>query len=57
VEDLINIGAYVKGNSPRTDEAIDMIESLNRFLRQNFDTKVQFPQSLTELERLFGQVR
>ena len=54
VEDLISIGAYVKGNSPRTDEAIDRIESLNRFLRQDFDTKVQLGQSLAELERLFG---
>ncbi len=53
VEDLINIGAYVKGSSPRTDEAIGMIDALNRFLRQDSDTKVQIDQSRSELERLF----
>jgi flagellum-specific ATP synthase len=53
VEDLINIGAYVKGSSPRTDEAIDMTESLNHFLCQDFDTRVQIEQSLAELQRLF----
>ena len=53
VEDLIDIGAYVKGNSPRTDKAIGMIESVNRFLRQDFDTRVHLEQSLTELESLF----
>ena len=54
VEDLIDIGAYVKGSNPGTDKAIGMIESVNRFLRQDSDAKVHLEQSLTELESLFG---
>ncbi len=33
-EDLINIGAYTPGTSPRIDRAINKHESLRRFLRQ-----------------------
>jgi flagellum-specific ATP synthase len=33
-EDLINIGAYVKGTSPRLDLAIAKNEALQKFLRQ-----------------------
>ncbi|MBR2216284.1 MAG: flagellar protein export ATPase FliI [Selenomonadaceae bacterium] len=34
-EDLIHIGAYVKGSSPRIDEAIQKIDSINEFLCQD----------------------
>lgn len=34
-EDLINIGAYVKGSNPRVDEAISKRDNLESFLRQN----------------------
>ena len=33
-EDLIHIGAYVKGSSKRIDEAISKIDSINEFLCQ-----------------------
>jgi flagellum-specific ATP synthase len=36
-EDLINIGAYVRGANPRVDQAIAAIERINQFLRQGID--------------------
>jgi flagellum-specific ATP synthase len=34
-EDLINIGAYVKGSNPKIDKAIELQDFINRFLRQD----------------------
>lgn len=34
-QDLITIGAYPRGSNPEIDEAIELREPLNRFLRQN----------------------
>ena len=34
-EDLIHIGAYVKGSSKRIDEAISKIDAINEFLCQD----------------------
>ncbi len=36
-EDLINIGAYVKGSNQKIDKAISMIELIRKFLRQGMD--------------------
>lgn len=36
-EDLINIGAYVKGSNPNIDEAIRKMDDLNSFLRQDMN--------------------
>jgi flagellum-specific ATP synthase len=36
-EDLINIGAYVKGSNPRIDYAISMIEKIRDYLRQDIE--------------------
>jgi flagellum-specific ATP synthase len=52
VEDLLSIGAYVKGNNPRTDSAIGMIDSLNGYLRQDFDETVSLERSVAGLETL-----
>ena len=51
-EDLINIGAYEKGSSHEIDLAIDMIDRINAFLRQNIDEKVDFEQSIQGLAHL-----
>lgn len=34
-EDLINVGAYVKGSNPKIDKAIQLNNPINKFLRQN----------------------
>ncbi len=36
-EDLISIGAYRRGSNPKVDQAIDLLEEVNSFLRQAVD--------------------
>ena len=38
-EDLINIGAYVRGSNPKIDKAIELNEFITRFLRQDITDK------------------
>jgi flagellum-specific ATP synthase len=51
-EDLINIGAYVKGSSARIDYAISRIDDINRFFRQGIHEKCRFEDALAELSDL-----
>ncbi len=53
-KDLINIGAYKRGNDKRIDRAIDMIESINGFLKQDMTERVDFEDSLQLLYALFS---
>jgi len=48
-EDLINIGAYVKGSSPKIDYAIERIDPLRRFLKQETDEKYPLDKTLSWL--------
>jgi flagellum-specific ATP synthase len=52
-EDLINIGAYVPGSSPRIDHAIKMIDRINAYLRQDIAERVSFTESGAQLQALF----
>ena len=52
-EDLINIGAYVKGSNPEIDYAITMIDRVNAFLKQDIDEKVDFHQTKIQMRELF----
>ncbi len=54
-EDLINIGAYVKGSNAKIDYAIEMIEKMNLYLRQDIDETASFDESLRLLNDLFQQ--
>ncbi|MBF0552895.1 MAG: hypothetical protein HQK60_20460, partial [Deltaproteobacteria bacterium] len=53
-EDLINIGAYVKGSNPAIDHAISMIDRINSFLIQAVNEKVTFDQCVNDLRTLVG---
>ncbi len=48
-EDLINIGAYVKGSNREVDFAIEMVGRVNTFLMQAIDEKVSFAESRRDL--------
>jgi flagellum-specific ATP synthase len=52
-EDLINIGAYVAGSNPKIDYAIEMIEKINFYLRQDIDETTDFNVSISQLNQLF----
>ncbi len=45
-EDLISVGAYASGSNPVIDEAIDKMEYINGFLRQEIDEQAHIVQTL-----------
>ena len=49
-EDLINIGAYVQGSNPKIDEAIDKIDRITRFLKQDIQQRESLGHSVKDLE-------
>jgi flagellum-specific ATP synthase len=53
-EDLINVGAYVKGTNPQIDEAIEKIPAIQEFLRQDIQDRAPFSDTLAKLEALTG---
>jgi flagellum-specific ATP synthase len=53
-EDLVNIGAYTKGNNARIDLAIEKNEKLRRFLRQSVDERVSRASSFDQLRALLA---
>ena len=54
-EDLINIGAYVPGSNPKIDEAIQLIEPINHFLRQDINEEVSFEKSIEMMKNIMEQ--
>lgn len=54
-EDLINIGAYKAGSNPNIDNAIQKIDAVNEFLRQEVDEKLDYEQTLEALKELFEE--
>lgn len=54
IEDLVSLGAYVKGNNKRTDFALEMIDELNVFLRQEVNTASSMGDAYKEMSRLLS---
>jgi flagellum-specific ATP synthase len=52
-EDMIRIGAYVRGSHQETDYAIKMIEKANEFLMQPVIERCSIEESFAALEELF----
>lgn len=51
-EDLINIGAYVKGSNPKIDYAIECIDNINKFIEQKVNENYSFEEMLELLEKV-----
>jgi flagellum-specific ATP synthase len=52
-EDLINIGAYVKGSSSKIDEAIKYHDKIDEYLKQRVEENNKFDDSLEKLTDIF----
>ena len=53
VEDMVNIGAYVKGSNPEIDKALELINPINDFLRQPVEEKQTLEESFQKLLSLW----
>lgn len=53
---LIEIGAYVQGTNPRTDKAIELIEPINHFLKQDILEHVHLEDAVKQLEQIGSQI-
>jgi len=53
-EDMITIGAYVKGTNPAVDEAIAKRESVEEFLVQGIEEKAPIADTIKRLSAIAG---
>lgn len=51
-EDLINIGAYVKGSNPKIDRAISKIDLINDYFKQGIREKVAHAEAVAQLKEV-----
>ena len=52
IELLVKVGEYQEGSDPVADEAIDRIDAINRFLKQDINEQVSFDDMLDDLTML-----
>lgn len=50
VEDLISIGAYVKGSNPKVDQALSRLEAVQSFLRQGREENAVWKDTLQKMK-------
>lgn len=53
-EDLINIGAYVRGSSADIDDAIDKNAAINSFLTQTVEAKYSLPDAVNYMSEILN---
>jgi flagellar biosynthesis/type III secretory pathway ATPase len=51
-EDLVSVGAYVTGSTPRIDEALAKRDTVEAFLRQPTEHAISFDESVDALLEL-----
>ena len=54
-EDLINIGAYVKGSNPQIDHALQNIANLRGFLKQGMKDKSEYKETIKQLNAMIEE--
>lgn len=54
-EDLINIGAYVKGSNPQIDHSLSKIKYLRNFLKQDMKDKAVFDETVAKLKEIIEE--
>jgi flagellum-specific ATP synthase len=55
VQDLIRIGAYVRGSSPQVDKALELMPRVEQFLRQDIGERSTFAQTREALLAIAAQ--
>ena len=53
--DLIDIGAYTPGSNPKIDYAVEHIDAMNSYLRQQIEERADFGDSVSELASLLPE--
>lgn len=53
-EDLVNIGAYKAGTNPKLDDALNRIDQVNAFLKQEVGETFSYDEILQQMERTAG---
>ena len=56
-EDLVNVGAYVRGTNPTLDVAIEMRGRIEEFLRQSIEERSTYEETVAWIEGLAGEAR
>jgi flagellum-specific ATP synthase len=54
-EDLINIGAYVRGSNPKVDRALAMVDEVNAYLRQGMYENAPYEETVDKLFQLVSR--
>src|SRR6056297_1201486 len=55
-KDLIDIGAYKGGSDPKIDKAIELIDDINGFLRQEVEEKINFEHLVERMKDLSKRI-
>lgn len=53
-EDLINIGAYRKGNNPEIDYALELIDDVRSYLKQDIGDCTSYQETISRLREISG---
>lgn len=56
-EDIVSIGAYVRGTNPKLDQALQLKDRIDQFLRQSVHDRVDYEEMLEQMFQLSGLVK
>ena len=56
-EDMINLGLYKKGTTPKVDLSIDIHKDMEEFIKQDMNVKVSFEESIKQLSEIYEKIR